>query len=108
MRKKIMEIDFSSINLQYLIQARDIAREDPERARILLSLSQEFADLLTTLTPDELTQILHIKVPLLLPRQEAWWWSRLLKTLQEGSPDEIEVLMEHISLSAASRSPRSK
>ena len=93
-----MDIDFSSVNLQYLLRARDIAREDLARAVVLLNLSQDFADLLAGLTPEELTAINQIKLPLLLPRQETWWWVRLLKALQDGSPDEIQAVMDHLSL----------
>ena len=101
-----MDIDFSRVNLRYLIQARDISREDPERAMLLLSLSKEFVHLLGRVRPEELAQILEIKVPLLLPRHEAWWWARLLQTLQEGSPEEIEAVMKHIELVAVSKAPR--
>ncbi len=33
-----MKIDFSSVNLQYLIHVRDIAREDPDVAAPLLGM----------------------------------------------------------------------
>ena len=38
-----MKIDFASLNLQYLIQVRDIAREDPDVAARLLGLPPELA-----------------------------------------------------------------
>ncbi len=100
-----MDFDFSSVNLQYLLRARDIAREDPERAVVLLDLSKDFADLIAGMTPEELTPIIQIKLPLLLPRQETWWWMRLLKALQEGSPDEIRAVIDHLSLVTISHRP---
>ncbi len=33
-----------------------------------------------------------------MPRQEAWWWSRLFTALRDGRPEEIEAIVEHASL----------
>ena len=65
-----MEMDFSRVNLEYLIQARDLAREDPEVVTVLLGMSHELVHLLAETTPQELAQVIVIKPPLLVPRQE--------------------------------------
>ena len=93
-----MKMDFSQVNLQYLIQARDLAKQDPQRAAVLLGIPDEMAGLLPDLSPQQLTQIIAIKPPLLIPRQEAWWWSRLFAALRDGRPDEIEAVIEHAAL----------
>ena len=67
-----MKMDFSQVNLEYLIQARDLTREDPTLAAVLLDIPDEMACMLAELSPHQLTQILQIKPPLVIPRQEAW------------------------------------
>jgi hypothetical protein len=93
-----MKMDFSQVNLQYLIQARDLTQQDPQLATVLLGMPDEIACRLPELSPHQLTRIIHIKPPLLIPRQEAWWWSRLFIALGDGRPDEIEAVMEHAAL----------
>lgn len=95
-----MKTDFSQLNLQYLIQARDLTQQDPQLGAILLGIPDEMAHLLSDLSPQQLTQIIQIKSPLLTPRQEAWWWSQLLTALRDGRLDEIDAIMEHASLAA--------
>ena len=93
-----MNIDFSQVNFQHLIQARDLTKQDPQLAAVLLGIPDEMACMLPELFPHQLTQIILIKSPLLIPRQEAWWWSRLFTALGDGRHDEIEAVMEHAAL----------
>ena len=93
-----MKRDFSQVNLQYLIQARDLTQQDPQLGGILLGIPDEMATLISDLSPQQLTQIIQIKSPLLTPRQEAWWWSRLFNALRDGRIDEINAVMEQASL----------
>ncbi len=93
-----MKMDFSQVNLQYLIQARDLTKQDPQLAAVLLGISDDMARMLPDLSAHQLTQILQVKPPLLIPRQEAWWWSRLFTALRDGRPEEIEAIVEHASL----------
>ncbi len=93
-----MKMDFSQVNLEYLIQARDLSKQDPALAPVLLDIPDEMACMLPELSPHQLTQILQIKPPLVIPRQEAWWWSRLFTALRDGRPEEIETIVEQASL----------
>ena len=93
-----MKMDFSHMNLEYLIQVRDLSKQDPQLAAVLLDIPDEMACMLAELSPHQLTQILHIKLPLVIPRQEAWWWSRLFTALRDGRSEEIEAIVEHASL----------
>lgn len=93
-----MDIDFSKLNLQYLIQSRDVALQVPELLPQLLGVPKSLADLLTEVTSEDLSQILQITSPLFVPRQEYWWWDRLLRALREGRTDEIDIVLEHASL----------
>ena len=93
-----MEVDFSIINLQYLIHARDIAREDPEVAATVLGLSTELAGLLAKISSESLANIAQIKVPLLRVRGDVWWWSRLFTALTDGGAEEIDVILDHASI----------
>lgn len=93
-----MEMDFSRINLEYLIHARDLARQGPEMSAAVLGMSRELIDLLGKTTPQELAQVAEIKLPLLVPRQEAWWWQRFLIAVRERREDELSAIVEHASL----------
>ncbi len=96
-----MEMDFSRVNLEYLIHARDLARKDPEVVTAILGMSRELTDLLAEATPQDLAQITEIKPPLLIPRHEPWWWQRLFMAVRDGRPGELEAIIEHASLMAA-------
>ena len=93
-----MNLDFSHLNFQYLIQARDLARQDRQRAGVLLGIPDEMVCLLPDLSPQLLAQVLQIKPPLVIPRQEIWWWSRFLVTLRDGQSAELETIMDQASL----------
>lgn len=93
-----MEVDFSTINLQYLIHARDITKEDTEMAATVLGLSREHAKLLAQTSSEGLAQISQIKVPLLEVRGDIWWWSRLFTALTDGVSDEVDAILDHAGL----------
>ena len=96
-----MKMDFSRLNLAYLINARDLARQDPDLVAALLDVPSNIARLLADVTPDELSQIAHIKTPLLVLRREFWWWQRLFNALRDGRPDELQAIIEHAGLITA-------
>jgi len=93
-----MDFDFSQVNLQYLIQARDLAQKDPELVASLLGIPSDMAHLLATLNAKELARVARIKPPLLMPRQDTWWWSRLFTAVRDGRSEEIEAVIEHAAL----------
>lgn len=93
-----MEIDFSNLNLQYLLQVRDIARKRPELAVAILGLSKERVSVLATITVDGLTKIASVKSPLLTLRGDPDWWSRLFTSLKEPRSGEVEMVLEHAGL----------
>ena len=93
-----MDVDFSNINLQYLIYARDIARENPEVAATVLGLSRELVGLLAQTSSESLAKIAQIKVPLVKMRGDTWWWSRLFTALTDGDAEEIDAILDHASL----------
>ncbi|MCF6355319.1 MAG: hypothetical protein L3J26_09535 [Candidatus Polarisedimenticolaceae bacterium] len=93
-----MEIDFSSLNLQYLLQARDIAKKQPELASAVLGLPLDLIDVLAHTSGESLAEIAKIKAPLLMARGQPLWWARLFKALKEGNQDEINAVLEHASL----------
>jgi hypothetical protein len=71
-----MDWDFSKVNMEYLIQARDLTRSNPR----------------------ELALITQFKPPLIAPRHAAWWWQRLLNALQAGNPEELRIILDHAGL----------
>jgi hypothetical protein len=88
------DLDFSRVNFQYLICARDLARDYPERAAVLLGAPDTLVQLLAELDPEALAAVTEIKAPLLIPRQEPWWWDRLFSAIQAGRPDELLAVLE--------------
>ena len=93
-----MDWNFSHLNLEYLIQARDLARSDQCRACAILGVPEAMAGILADLPPQLLANIVRVNHPLVTPRPDVWWWSRLLVALQGGQSAEIEVVMAHASV----------
>ena len=93
-----MELDFSKLNLQYLLQARDLARRDTAAAAALLGISTELAALLGHLADEHFAPLAQIKVPLVLPRGELWWWGRLFEACEAGDLHAIHAIVDHASL----------
>ena len=92
-----MIFDFSALNLEYLIQARDLAMTDPELVAVMFGIDIEITRLLGQMTPKELALISLIRQPLVIPRQEPWWWSRLFNALRAGSPEEIAAAVVYLA-----------
>jgi len=101
LRMAMADIDFSRVNLQYLICARDLARSYPERAAVLLGATDPLVRLLAELDPAALVAVTAVKAPLLMLRQEFWWWNRLFTALQTGCPDELRAVLEQAGLMIA-------
>ena len=93
-----VDIEFSTLNLQYLLQARELARVQPTVAASILGLPQELVTLFAGLNADQLAGIAKVKTPLLVARGDPWWWSRLLTALRDSRVDEIEAVLEHAQL----------
>jgi hypothetical protein len=90
--------DFSHINLAYLIGARDLAREAPAQAPVLLGVPEPMVALLTALSPETLARVGDIRAPLLVPRQAPWWWERLLTAIHEERPEAVQDILDHAGL----------
>jgi hypothetical protein len=88
------DIDFSHVNLQYLICARDLARGYPERAPLLLGATDDLVRLLAALDPATLVGVTAVTAPLMVLRQEPWWWHRLFTALRAGRQDESRVVLD--------------
>ena len=87
------DMDFSRINLQYFVLARDLATRNPALTGTLLGLSDEMAKVLTRVTPEALSHISKVQAPLLEPRSAPWLWERLFIALAEGRESEIDVVL---------------
>ena len=92
------DVDFSRVNLHYLICARDLARASPARAAGLLGAPDTLGQLLAELDPEALLAVTEIKAPLLIVRQEPLWWKRLFVALQANRPDEVQTVLEQAGL----------
>ena len=106
MQRTIGDIDFSRVNLRYLICARDLARADPKRTTVLLGVSDDLIERLAELDAAVLGAVTEVRAPLLILRQEPWWWHRLFTALQAGRPDEIRAVLEQVGLMVAGEDPR--
>ncbi len=94
-------VDFSRVNLHYLICARDLARASPARAAVLLGVPEDLGQLLAELDAEALAAVTEIKAPLLILRQEPWWWKRLFTALRADRPDEVQSVLEQAGLIVA-------
>jgi hypothetical protein len=90
--------DFSRLNLEYLIQARDLVIVNPHRAAVVLGTTDAMTTILADLSPRLLAGIARINHPLLTPHRDVLWWSRLLAALQDGQSAEIDTVLEQASL----------
>ena len=101
LRMAMADIDFSRVNLQYIICARDLARSYPERAAVLLGATDDLVRRLAELDPAALVAVTAVKAPLLVIRQESWWWNRLFIALRTGQTDELRAVLEQAGLMIA-------
>jgi hypothetical protein len=92
------DIDFSHVNLEYLLQARDLARQDTKAAALLLGITDPLASQLVDVAPASLVKIKDFKPPLIAPRHDAWWWERLLRALADDASRELQLVLEHAGL----------
>jgi hypothetical protein len=88
-----MNVDFSNLNFDYLAHARDLAKEDLDLAALLLDMPHEFAESLWAVDAPALRYLLQMKSPLLIPRHEMWWWTRLFDAFRGGNPTEIQAVI---------------
>jgi hypothetical protein len=91
-------VDFSRVNLHYLICACDLARASPARAAVLLGVPGTLVQLLAQLDAEALAAVTEIKAPLLIPRQAPWWWKRLFAALRADRREEVRTVLEQASL----------
>ncbi len=105
-RRAMGDIDFSRANLQYLLCARDLARDYPKRAAVSLGATEALVQRLAELDPAALVAVTEVKAPLLVLRQETWWWDRLFTALQAGRPDELRAVLDQAGLMVAKDGPR--
>ena len=96
------DTDFSHINYQFLLKARDVAKTDPDLVVALLGIPKEIVEPLARTSASALTSLIQIKEPLLMLRAEPWWWQRLFKALDDGRQEEIEAVIEHACFIATS------
>ena len=93
-----MDIDFSRVNIHYLLHARELVRAHPERAVTLLGIHERHATLLADIPAEILATLTFIKTPLLVPRQAGWWWMRVLEAIANERPGQLESVLEHGAL----------
>lgn len=89
-----MDVNFSELNMEYFIAARDFANENITVASIMLGTPPELTQCLATLTPRQLANIGYVNTPLIIPRDEKTWWPRFLRALKDGNRAEVETLAE--------------
>ena len=93
-----MEVEFSTVNLHYLLQARELARWKPHVAACVLGLPPDLVALFAELTPEQLVPLGRIKTPLVVARGESWWWNQLLTAVRDGQTNELDAVLEHAQL----------
>lgn len=97
-----LDTDFSSINYQYLLKARDVARRDPDLVVALLGIPKELVEPLAQTSASALAALMQINEPLLMLRAESWWWERFFMAINDGRQEEIDAVIEHACFVATS------
>lgn len=92
-----LDTDFSSINYQYLLKVRDVARKEPYLVDALLGIPKDLTKPLANTSASSLSVLMDIKEPLITLRVETWWWQRFLKAVNDGRQEEIDAVIEHAS-----------
>ena len=72
----------------------------------MLGTPDTLVQLLAELDPAALVAVTEVKAPLLVLRQEPWWWGRLFTALQAGRQDELRAVLEQAGLMVACGGPR--
>ncbi len=99
-----MEIVFSNLILQCVLQVCNIARKCLELAIAIPGLLVELVSMLVSLIAKGQSKIARIKVSLLALRGDSGWWSRLFTALKAPRLGEVEVVLEHASLAVMTNS----
>ena len=89
------DTDFSSINYQFLLKARDVAKRDPDLVVALLGIPKELVKPLAQTSASALAATIQVKEPLLMLREESWWWERFFVAINDGRQEEIGAVIEH-------------
>jgi hypothetical protein len=92
------DIDFSHVNLEYLICARDLARSYPDRAALLLGATPDLVRLLAEVDPATLVAMTANRAPLLVLRREPWWLQRLFTAFRAGRTEEVWAVLDQEGL----------
>ena len=93
-----MDINFSHTNMQYLIQLRDMARQQPALVELTTGLPRDLIGLLAQIKAEALASFAQINTPAFLLRPEPWWWGRLIHALLDNRHDEIQAILAHARL----------
>lgn len=98
-----MNVDFSTINLQYLLKTHRIAQGHPELASSVLGLPIDLIHTFSHITDESLAEIAQVKTPLLVTRGDSWLWSRLFNAMKDYRQEEIKDILEHANLAVVVR-----
>ena len=88
-------MDFSPLNLQYLMNVRDLARSDPHVIAPLTGVPDDVAPAIAALTSRELVRIAKFRKPLFGVQRDSWWWQRLINAARDGSCRELAAVLTH-------------
>ena len=86
-------MDFSRINLQYLITLRALAQTEPELAAATAGLPIDVVRLVGQLSLEQLVGLAVRKTPIVRVRGDVTWWTDLLDAAHDGEPDGLTTLM---------------
>ena len=93
----LVDQEIVDLNLFWLVKAREFARENRQKAVVVLGLDNELADNLSSLSIDDLNRIARTGVLLFRPRFRPTLWRQLIA---RGSNSSLSVRL-HTLLWAA-------
>lgn len=93
-----MDVNFAPINLQALLKLQELAMEDPALVGAILGVPDESIQILGDLSPELISTVARVRAPLFRPRGDAQWWHMFLDALHRGNDDEINAILECVSV----------
>ncbi|MCB1753512.1 MAG: flagellar transcriptional regulator FlhD [Gammaproteobacteria bacterium] len=96
----LIDQEIVELNLFWLVKAREFARENRQKAVVVLGLDNDLADKLSSLSIDDLNRIAHAGVLLFRPRFRPTLWQQLIA---RGSKSSLSIRLHTLLMAAGEK-----
>ncbi|MCB1760544.1 MAG: flagellar transcriptional regulator FlhD [Gammaproteobacteria bacterium] len=97
----LVDREIVNLNLFWLIKARELARDNPGKAAVVLGLDAGLVNKLTALNLDDLNRIAHAGVLLFRPRFRLALWRQLIN--RDNTPS-LSIRLQTLLMAASEKS----